>query len=244
MSIELQNVSKEFNNQYAVNNLSLIIPKGEIIGLLGGNGAGKTTTLKMIAGVLTPNSGLILINGKNGHGNRQDVIRQMGFLTRGMALYDRFTVYENLDLLGKLRKMNEKEIQYRISKLSDSLSMTGFIHKAFGKLSSGQKQRSLIASALIHDPDILIMDEITAELDVIGSNYIMNLLKDECLKNRTIIFSTHIISEAEYICDRIAFMHEGKLKDFDSPENIKTKRNEIDLTSAFLSTIDLGKRAA
>ncbi len=244
MTIEISKVTKLYNQKKVVDELTLSVEAGTIVAILGGNGAGKTTLLKMLAGIITPQSGKIKINDLDFVNNRMAIVQNMGFLTRGMSLYDRFSVFENLDILGGLRGISEKKLNDKIDSLVVDLEMSGFLHQKYSKLSSGQKQRALIASTILNDPEIIIFDEVTAELDIISSNYIMKLLKSEKERGKTIIFSTHIVSEAEYICDKIAILDSGRLIAFDSAENLKRGVNALNLTAGFVNIVQTYREAA
>ncbi|HLE12255.1 MAG: hypothetical protein A2504_13980 [Bdellovibrionales bacterium RIFOXYD12_FULL_39_22] len=244
MTIDIHSISKIYEERAVVNELSLSVRSGEIVALLGGNGAGKTTLLKMLSGIVAPTMGKIVINGLDFNSGRLQIVRNMGFLTRGMSLYDRFSVYENLEILGRLRDIPRPILKIKIEKMAYELEMESFLFRSYSKLSSGQKQRSLIASTLLHDPEIIILDEVTAELDVISSNYIMELLRRERGRGKTIIFSTHIVSEAEYCGDRLAILDKGSLIAFDSADSLKKEMNALNLTAGFINLVRNYREAA
>lgn len=238
MTIKIENLTREFDGFKAVDNLSLEIRPGEIVGLLGANGAGKTTALKVLSGFLAESAGSVEVGGLNYSNSRKEIRSNIGFLTKGMQLYEKMTVRENLLFFGRLRNMSESQLKTSIDYFIVKLEMSDFIDKRFVELSSGQKQRSLITATLLHDPDILILDEITAELDIVSSQFIMDLLREQRSKNKTILFSTHIISEAELLCDRVAIINKGQLKELETIDNLKIKYGYDSLARIFLAIIN------
>lgn len=236
-AIKVKNLYKKFQDNVAVNDISFEIPYGEITALLGSNGAGKSTTLNMIAGILIPTSGLIEFSGKNYENHYKEVKSKIGYLTCDMALYETFSVYETLKILGEMKGYSRKKINDRIEQLTETFSLKDILDKHFSELSSGQKQRSLIATTLIHDPEILIFDEVTASLDLIISKDIMDFLIAEKQKGKAIIFSTHILSEVEYISDRILMIEKGKLVKETNCKDLVAENNSNNVTEAFYQAL-------
>lgn len=232
-AIVVKNLHKKFLNTIAVDDISFEIPYGEITALLGSNGAGKSTTLNMIAGILIPTSGSIEFSGLNYEDNYKEVKSKIGYLTCDMALYESFSIKETLNIIGELKGYDRHKINKRIAHLTEVFGLGEILNKHFNELSSGQKQRSMIATTLIHDPEILIFDEVTASLDLVISKDIMDFLIEEKKKGKAIIFSTHILSEVEYISDRILMIEKGKLvKETNCEELIKETQAE-NVTNAF-----------
>lgn len=236
-AIIIKKLHKRFQDNVAVDDISFDIPYGKITALLGSNGAGKSTTLNMIAGILIPTSGTIEFGGKNFNDHYKEIKSNLGYLTCDMALYESFSVLETLQLLGELKGFTRKRTMDRIEELVDRFSLAEILEKHYSELSSGQKQRSLISASIIHDPDILIFDEVTASLDLIISKNIMDFLKEEKERGKAIIFSTHILSEVEYLSDRILMIEKGKLvKETDYRELIRSS-NSKNITEAFYKAL-------
>lgn len=237
-ALELINVSKSFFDELAVDQVSFTLDYGEILALLGPNGAGKTTTLNMIAGFLAPSSGLIRIHGGWSHQEHYRKIKNhIGLLTSDMKLYEKFTVRECLEFIGEIRNISTHQLELKIEELYHMFEMEDYMEKRFNELSSGQRQRSLIATTLVHDPQILILDEITSNLDVPTGRLIMDFLKKQKSLGKAVLFSTHILTEAEYLSDKIAIIHDGKIMEKTSSEKFMKKHNARNLTDAFCEAI-------
>jgi len=235
--IQIEKVVKKFPGKVAVDGVDLTVDKGEIVALLGSNGAGKTTLLNMIAGFLVPNEGTISVEGMNHFDHYKEIRNRLGYLTNGMALYDKFSVKESLKYLGDLRNIDAKKIDLRTIELVEKLEMGEFITKKFPDLSSGQKQRALIAATIFHDPSILIFDEVTSSLDVLTCRSIMEFLKEERDRGKAILYSTHILSEAEYISDRVSIIHEGKIMKNTNCAELMQEYGCTNMTEAFYRVV-------
>ena len=199
------------DEKVAVDRVSFRIEAGEIYGLLGPNGAGKTTTLRMISGLLRPTSGRVKIRGEDVLAAPELVKRQIGYLTANTGLYLRLTVREFLLYFATLYGLSPEHAARRVDELADWLSMREFIRLRCGALSTGQKQRTNIARALIADPPILIMDEPTLGLDVLSNRLILSLMRTQAQAGKAILLSTHALDEIETMCQRIGLIHDGKL---------------------------------
>jgi sodium transport system ATP-binding protein len=226
---------KQFDTVTAVNGVNLTVRAGEIVGLLGPNGAGKTTALRMLAGILTPTSGRISINGLDLHANPLTAKQHIGFLSGDTQLYHRLTPREVLRYFGRLYAMAEGMLTDRIEQLISELEMGAFADRPCRTLSTGQKQRANIARAFLHQPVVLMLDEPTAALDVISGQFIIEAIRRERAAGRAVLFSTHIMSEAEYLCDRIYMLHEGCITDEGALGEILARSGCANLTEAFLS---------
>ncbi len=236
--IEVKNLVKNYNNVTAVAGIDLCVEKGSITGLLGPNGAGKTSTLRMLAGILKPTSGSIKICGFNIATEVMEIKKNIGSLSGDTQLYDRLTVIETLTFFGKLHQLDEAILNARIDQIIRDMDMLGFAHRQIRTLSSGQAQKTNIARGRLHDPDVLILDEATVSLDIISSQFIIESLRELKSRGKSILFSTHIMSEAEYLCDQIAFIHMGKIIDRGTTRMSMDKTQTDNLTSAFLKTIN------
>jgi sodium transport system ATP-binding protein len=208
-----RDLARSFGQVRAVDGVSLTVHAGEIVGLLGPNGAGKTTTLRMLAGILTPDAGDVRIRGVDVHAEPLAAKRRLGFLSGDTHLYQRLTPVEVL---------------------VDELEMASFKDRPCSTLSSGQKQRANIARAFLHEPDLLILDEPTNALDVVSGQFVAAAIRRKRGEGRAVLFSTHIMSEAEYLCDRIALMHAGRLVDEGSLSDLLVRSQQANLTDAFL----------
>jgi len=225
---------KRFGPVAAVDGVSLTVSAGEVVGLLGPNGAGKTTTLRMLAGILTPDAGCVSVGGLDIHDRPLDAKRRLGFLSGDTQLYQRLTTREVLRYFGRLYGMADPLIEARTAQLVEELEMGEFANRPCGTLSSGQKQRANIARAFLHGPELLILDEPTVALDVISGQFIVESIRRERDAGRAVLFSTHIMSEAEYLCDRILLMHRGRIIDEGVLDDLLARSGCRNLTDAFL----------
>jgi sodium transport system ATP-binding protein len=230
---ELQTDAKE---QVAVDNISFECKPGRIFSLLGPNGAGKTTTLRMLSTIFNPTAGKVLIAGINTQEDPEGARKKIGFLTGSTNLYARLTPNEIIDYFGKLYQVEKHLIEERKNNLFDLLDMHDFKNKRIGKLSTGMKQKVSICRTMIHDPEVVIFDEPTSGLDVITAENIINLIRSCKERGKTVIFSSHIMSEVELLCDDMAIIHKGKLLYSDTFENFKAS-TKLNLTEAFISVI-------
>ncbi|MDH5718629.1 MAG: ATP-binding cassette domain-containing protein [Spirochaetia bacterium] len=222
--IEVKNLSKNFGDIKAVDNISFQVSKGEIVGLLGPNGAGKTTTMRMITGYYEPAEGDAVIDGSSVKENRQEVQRMIGYLPETAALYTDMLVSDYLAFIGKSHNLDEKKLASGIEKSVSATSLEKYFYRPISILSKGFKQRVGLAAALLHDPAVLILDEPTSGLDPNQINEMQNLIRN-LSKDKTIILSTHILAEVEAVCKRAIIISEGK-KVLDSSLNDIEKLKE------------------
>lgn len=241
-ALDFVEIFKKYGNEEALKGVSFHVREGEIVSLLGCNGAGKTTALNILTGFLAPDEGQVLINGKNLSENLNELRKNMGYLTSEMALYEKFSVLESIKFIGELRGLDSDFIKKRMSYFWEMFDIGKFEKNKFNELSSGQKQRALITATVLHDPDIMIFDEITASLDVLTCKCIMDYLKEEKSREKSILFSTHILSEAEYLSDRIIVLDEGKVIEENSADQMKDRHNVASLFEAFFKTVDENKK--
>jgi sodium transport system ATP-binding protein len=204
------------------------------VGLLGPNGAGKTTILRMIAGILAPDEGRVFINGSSMAERPLEAKRMIGFHSGDTQLYQRLNPREALLYFGRLYGMEEEALKARIKHLIDVLEMRSFVSRPCGTLSSGQKQRANIARAFLHDPDVLILDEPTTALDVISGQFIVETIRQEKAAGRAVLFSTHVMGEAEYLCDRIILLYQGSVVDEGTLPELLERSGCTNLTDTFL----------
>lgn len=196
---------------HAVKDVSLECQPGRIFTLLGPNGAGKTTTLRMIATILKPTAGNITVAGFDTVKQGIEVRKRLGFLTGSTGLYDRLTPHELIKYFGRLNRMDDTILEKRKNELFDRLGIHEFANRRIGKFSTGMKQKVSIARTMIHDPEVIVFDEPTSGLDVITAKSIIELIRDCKKQNKTVIFSTHIMSEVNMLADDLAIIHKGDL---------------------------------
>ncbi len=241
--LRVEEISKKFWEKdkgefYAVKKNSFEVNKGEVFGLLGPNGAGKTTLLRMLMHILKPSTGKIYVEGRSLEENLYEFKKKISFLSENTKLYEKLSPNELLDYFGQLYEIEKEVIEERKEKIFEKLHMNGFRNKQIGKLSTGQKQKTSLARTMINDADIYILDEPTLGLDIITSKAIIDFIKEKSKEGKTIIFSTHYMEEAEYLCDRIALFHRGEILDIDTLSNYKSKGRGQNLREIFLSYID------
>lgn len=235
MSIEVSRLLKQYGPQTAVNDISFSIGKGEIVGFLGPNGAGKSTTMKMITGYLVPDQGEISVAGVNLRQSPLEARKKIGYLPEANPLYYDMYVREYLDFMAGIHQVNQAS-----ARMEDVIRMTGLqpeSHKKIGQLSKGYKQRVGLAAALIHDPEVLILDEPTTGLDpnqIVEIREVIRTLG----KDKTVLFSSHILQEVEALCNRVIIIHKGKLVADDSIGNLRGREARQQLTVQFAEGLE------
>ena len=225
---------KKFGDVTAVDGVSLEVRSGEVVGLLGPNGAGKTTTLRMLVGILSPTEGSVLVNGLDLRSQLLEAKQRIGFLSGDTQLYQRLTPREVLLYFGRLYGLDPARCETRSARLITELEMESFADRPCRTLSSGQKQRANIARAFLHEPDVLVLDEPTAALDILSGQFIVEAIRRERAAGRAVLFSTHIMSEAEYLCDRVYLMHDARIADHGTQGELLARSGCRNLTDAFL----------
>ncbi|HHW01142.1 MAG TPA: ATP-binding cassette domain-containing protein [Clostridiaceae bacterium] len=232
------NLTKKFGDFTAVDNLNFKVERGEIFGLLGENGAGKTTTLRMLATMLKPTSGTAVM-GKYDINNEPEKVREtIGILFGGESgLYDRLTAAENISYFAELNDMDRKSIKERIDFLAKSFGMEEYLNKRASKLSKGMKQKVAFARAIVHNPDIMLFDEPTSGLDVGAIRNVHDFILDCKKQGKTVVFSSHSMSEVEKLCDKVGIIHKGKLKDTGSIDELKRKYENDSLEEIFMRLV-------
>ncbi|MBW1812564.1 MAG: ATP-binding cassette domain-containing protein [Deltaproteobacteria bacterium] len=218
--INVQNLTKYYKDFCAVDQINLKIKKGEILGLLGPNGAGKTTTLRMLTGFLKPTSGDIHVKDFTIEENSLEIKKLMGYLPESAPLYHEMLVYDYLTYIANIRELDTDQKNKRINDLVDLCGIREVMHRPIGELSKGYNQRVGLAHAMMNDPEILVLDEPTSGLDPNQRVEIREIIR-RISKKKTIILSTHILSEAEATCNRIAIINKGKIIADDKTESLK-----------------------
>lgn len=252
--IKVENLYKEFTlnakqrkelattekKAVAVQDISFECRPGRIYSLLGPNGAGKTTTLRMISTIFQPTSGSIEIAGVDAVKNPQEARRKIGFLTGSAGLYGRLTPNELIKYFSDLYGIDNHTFESRKKRLFDLLDMHDFANKRIAKLSTGMKQKVSITRTMIHDPEIVVFDEPTSGLDVITSENIIRLIRDCKSEGKTVIFSSHIMSEVDLLSDDIGIIHKGKMLFDGTKEEFIQNKQEDSLTGEFIRIVKQG----
>ena len=220
--INAKNLKKSFDQFIAVDKINLQVDRGEVVGFLGPNGAGKSTTMKMLTGFLEPDDGEIFINGIDLKSNPLKAKEYIGYLPEGAPSYSDMIVSDFLSFIGKMRGLSNKKLSNRLEEMADQINLKEMWDRPVETLSKGFKRRVGIAQALIHDPDILILDEPTDGLDPNQKHEMRNLIK-KISKNKAIVISTHILEEVEAVCSRAIIIANGKLLANDTPQNLENK---------------------
>ena len=238
MTIEIKNLSKQYNNILAVKNINFKINKGSIVGLLGPNGCGKTTTIGMMLGLIKPTSGTVFINGLNieNENNRTKILEKVNFISPYVELPKKLTVEENLKVYGKLYGVNN--LQDKISDLMNQLNLFEFKKRKTGELSSGQKNRVSLAKALINEPEILFLDEPTVSLDPDVGDYIRTYIEGfASKKGTTILLASHNMDEVERLCNEVMMMKNGEIIDKGTCDSLIIKHGRKNLEETFLKIV-------
>ncbi len=240
--IEARSLSKRFHDKKrgeirAVDNVSFRCEPGKIYGLLGANGAGKTTTLRMLATILEPTGGTALICGYDIVEQPEKVRASVGFLSTATALYPRLTAQEIVEYFGRLNGLDEPTLKERVDGIFNRLDMNEFRDRRCDKLSTGMKQKTSIARTLVHDPPVMIFDEPTLGLDVMTARTIIAFIRECRDQGKTVIFSTHVMSEVEKLCDVIGIIQSGKLLAEGTLQQLREKNGERDLEEIFVKIV-------
>jgi sodium transport system ATP-binding protein len=221
----------------AVGGVSFAVRPGSIYGLLGANGAGKTTTLRLLATLLRPTSGSAVVAGFDTVREPDKVRASVGFLAASTALYARLTARETISYFGRLNGMGGDAIRARVATLADDLGMHDFLDRRCDKLSTGMKQKTSIARTIVHDPQVMIFDEPTLGLDVMTARSIVRFVRECRNRGKTVIYSTHVMSEAERICDVIGIIDGGMLRAEGTLDEIRAMTGERDLEECFVRLV-------
>jgi sodium transport system ATP-binding protein len=240
--IEAHHLTKTFKDKKrgiitAVEDVSFTCRPGQIYGLLGANGAGKTTTLRMLATLLQPTAGSAKLAGHDVATAANEVRANVGFLAASTALYGRLTAREMITYFGQLNGLTDAAIKARIKVLAEELDMTEFLDRRCEKFSTGMKQKTSIARTLIHDPAVMIFDEPTLGLDVMTARAIVKFVRDCRNRGKTVIYSTHIMSEVEKLCDVVGIIHGGRLVAEGTLAELRTRYGEQDLEEVFVKAV-------
>jgi len=237
--IEVEALTKVFMDRKrgeirAVDQVSLRVAPGQIYGLLGLNGAGKTTLLRLLATLLQPTGGNATVGGFDLRREPQRVRAKVGFLAASTALYDRLTARETIAYFGRLNGLDETTVRERTRQLTDELGMQEFIDRRVEKISTGMKQKLSVARTLVHDPAVLILDEPTLGLDVMAARAILGFVRGCRDRGKTVIYSTHFMSEVEKLCDVIGIIHQGRLRAEGTLTGLRARFGGQDMEEIFI----------
>ena len=224
--IEIKHVTKTFGTKKAVDDLDLTIPTGEIIGFIGPNGAGKTTTIKMMTGVLNPDEGDILINGKSIQKEPLEAKRQFGLVPDSPDMFLRLKGIEYLNFMGDIYEVDTQVRQQRIEALAETFEMKEALNDKILSYSHGMRQKIIIMGVLINEPEVWILDEPMTGLDPQSSFRLKQMMKEHAAKDKTVFFSTHVLEVAEKLCDKIAIIAHGKMIYFGTLEDLRAQHGE------------------
>lgn len=237
--IELRHVTKIYSGSHkAVDNINLTIPTGEIIGFIGPNGAGKTTTIKMISGILSPDEGEILINGKNIVTQPLEAKKEFGIAPDNADIFLRLKGIEYLNFMADMYEVDNATRQQRIQELSETFEMQNALNDKILSYSHGMRQKIVIMGVLISDPNVWILDEPMTGLDPQSSYSLKQRMKDHAAKGNTVFFSTHVLEVAEKLCDKVAIINKGSILFFGTLEELKAQHPSCDsLEAVFMEVI-------
>ncbi len=235
--IQTQQLTKRFGKLAAVDSVSFICRDGEVFGLLGPNGAGKTTLLRLLATVLEPTAGIALVDGLDVRTEGARVRARVGLLVETAGLYDRFTPREHLRFYGRLHGLDGVPLERQVEAILEMLEISNFADRRCEGFSVGMRRRVILGEALIHDPPNVILDEPTAGLDVMSTRNVRSLvtrLRDE---RRCVLISTHLMNEAQRLCDRVAIIHQGRLQAVGAPADLISQTGAANLEEAFVRIV-------
>ena len=237
--IKVTGLTKYYGGKPAAKDISFEVKKGEVFGLLGTNGAGKSTTIKMLCGLLKPTRGSIRIGNIDLQRMPLKAKSMMGYLPENPLIYDKLTGAETLELIGKLRKLSIDMIEQRVKYYADTLGLGEQIYHEVGTYSKGMRQKLAIAMTLIHDPEMVLLDEPASGLDPRYTKLLKDWIKNLSANGRTVLLSTHIIEMAETLCDKIGIIDQGKMKAMGTVQEIQNSTGANNLEDAFIRLISI-----
>ena len=235
-AVKVDRLEKTLGRNKVLRGISLEADSGEIFGLLGPNGAGKTTTLRIICTLLAPDAGAVEVLGFDTRTAPEQVRRRVGVVTADIGVYPRLSARENIAYFAELSGVLDGELKGRVDAVLERLDMVPFANQRAESLSSGQKQKVAIARAIVHDPDVLMFDEPTSNLDVLASREIRNFMVESRGRGKCVIFSTHVLHDAERLCDRVTILHEGSVVATGPTSEVRGAHR--DLEDAFLELVE------
>jgi ABC-2 type transport system ATP-binding protein len=235
--IEVKNLTKKFNGFTAINDISFHVEAGEVFAYLGPNGAGKTTTVNILATLITPTSGKVMVAGYNVAREGIRIRRLIGYVPEDFGLYPTLTISENLNFSGCLYRISKNDRRAKIEELLDFFDLWEKKNNPISTLSKGMKQKVSLAKALMHDPQILFLDEPTSGLDPLMARVVINLINKLKKEDKTIFMTTHLLTRAEKVCDSVALINEGKILDVGKITHIKARLHAFTLEDVYFAAI-------
>jgi sodium transport system ATP-binding protein len=235
-AVAVERVEKTLGTNQVLRGISFDAQAGEIFGLLGPNGAGKTTTLRIICTLLSPDAGTVEVLGFSTRTTPEEVRRRIGVVTADIGVYPRLSARENIEYLASLCGLLGGELTRRVDGVIERLDMGSFAKQRAESLSSGQKQKVAIARAIVHDPEVLMFDEPTSNLDVLASKEVREFMVEAKGRGKCVIFSTHVMHDAERLCDRVTIIHQGRVVASGRTDEVRGDRR--DLEDAFLALVE------
>jgi sodium transport system ATP-binding protein len=234
-AVRVDRLEKTLGKNKVLRGISLEANSGEIFGLLGPNGAGKTTTLRIVCTLLSPDAGAVEVLGFDTRSAAEEVRRRVGVVTADIGVYPRLSARENIAYFAELSGVSGDELKRRVDAVIERLDMGSFAQQRAESLSSGQKQKVAIARAIVHDPEILMFDEPTSNLDVLASREIRDFMVEARARGKCVIFSTHVLHDAERLCDRVTILHQGNVVATGPTAEVRGAHR--DLEDAFLELV-------
>jgi sodium transport system ATP-binding protein len=235
-AVAVERLEKTLGKNKVLRGISFQAQPGEIFGLLGPNGAGKTTTLRIICTLLSPDAGSVEVLGFDTLTAPEEVRRRIGVVTADIGVYPRLSARENVEYFARLCGLSDGDLTRKVDAVIERLDMGSFANQRAESLSSGQKQKVAIARAIVHDPEVLMFDEPTSNLDVLASKEVREFMVEARGRGKCVIFSTHVMHDAERLCDRVTILHEGAVVASGSITEVRGGRR--DLEDAFLEVVE------
>ena len=235
-AVIVENLSRVFGSFKAVDSVSFKVKPGEIFGFLGANGAGKTTTIRMLCGLLLPSSGKATVAGYDVYKDTETIKRHIGYMAQRFSLYEDLTVKENIEFYGGVYGLNRKQIKDKTAELLDYLKLWEHADKLTSSLPLGWKQRMALSTALLHNPNLIFLDEPTSGVDPESRRNFWMLIYELSAKGKTIFVTTHFMDEAEY-CHRLSIMRDGKIVELDQPQSLKKKYKADNMQDVFMKVV-------
>ena len=219
--LELRGVSKKFSAIKVVNDISFTVAPGEVLGYLGPNGAGKTTTIRMLAGLLVPSKGEILFNGENIRSDIYAYKKRIGYVPEQSEIYPHLSAYDYLVMVGRLRGLPEKPLKRKVVEFLKIFDLEEEMDAPISSYSKGMRQKVLITAAILHDPDVLLLDEPMSGLDVMTSLVIRDLIRSLAREDKVIVYSSHVLEVTEKVCSKVIILHKGSIVANDSVDHLR-----------------------
>ncbi|MBN9662799.1 MAG: ABC transporter ATP-binding protein [Acidobacteria bacterium] len=236
--LELAGLTKYYRNNAVVEDVSFQVLPGEVTGYLGPNGSGKSTTVKMITGLLEPSAGKVMLDGRDVSEDWTGFKRRLGYVPEEAILYSYLTGLEYLRLIGRLRGLREREVEQRANDLLELFSLHAFRHGAISTYSKGMRQRILISAALMHNPDLLILDEPLSGMDVTSAQLFKHLLDELARQGKMILYISHVLEVVERVCERVVIIYKGRIMANDSVERLRDLMHLSSLEQIFSELVE------